>query len=106
MSLRRRRTGYATRTELVSAVSALNERITTLEASEQGQIDAITASLSTVKDDLGTAQVKLQSEIDSIVAGNPPNLDALTAVAASLDPLVQTIGGLTPTPPATPAPTA
>lgn len=97
------RTGYVTREQLWRVVEGLNERIDALEASEQGQIDAITAELTTVQTDLGTAQTTLQTEIDSIVQGNPPNLDALKAVADQLDPLVQTIAGLKPTPPPAPA---
>lgn len=100
MRYRPSRQRYVTSSELAHALAATNKRIDALEASEQGQIDAITAELTTVATDLGTAQTTLQTEIDSIVAGNPPNLDALTAVAASLDPLVQTVAGLVPTPPA------
>jgi hypothetical protein len=104
MSFRRRRTGYVTRTELLSAVHTLNERIDGMAT--QADVDALTTTVDQVAADLSTAQVKLQSEIDALGTANPRlDLTALNAAVAPLDSAVQALGALTPTPPA-PAPPA
>jgi hypothetical protein len=85
----------------------LNERITFMEASQQGQIDAITVELTTVAGDIVNTQAKLQAEIDALSAANPGvNLSGLQGVADGLDPAVQKLAALAPTPPAPPPPPA
>jgi ABC-type transporter Mla subunit MlaD len=112
---------YSSSRTIHRRLSQLEERVSALEGSQaasQQQIDQITAELGTtatglaqLSADLGSAQSTLQAEIDSIVAGNQPNLDNLQAAADALGPVAQAadeqaqaIGQLVPTPP--PAPPA
>jgi hypothetical protein len=105
---------HVTREQLDRALGELNERLDQMEASQQSEIDALTASVTqvatdvaTVGADLATASTALQGEIDTLKAGNPAlDLSALQAAAAPVDGAVQAldaaakaIGGLVPTPP-------
>lgn len=115
---------YVTRGELRGAVHEINERITQMGTSEQDQITAITAELTTqntalvqVATDAGAADTKIQAEVDSlqalITAGQPvtqASIDALKAAAdanstalAPLDGVVTALGNVVPTPPTPPA---
>ena len=119
-------TSYVTQGQLQDALLTLYdhvlERINAMEASQQGQIDQLTAELGTVStdlqtlsNDLGAAKTSIQAELDKlqaeIDAGGQVDLTALKAAADSLDPVVQSVdqaakalGGLTPTPPVPPTP--
>jgi ABC-type transporter Mla subunit MlaD len=95
--------GYVTRQEFKRAIQALNERIDGM-ASQQAAIDAITAQLGQVSTDLESARTTLQTEIDNLAAANPGvDVTALQNAAAALDPAVQSLAGLTPTPAEPPA---
>lgn len=95
---------YVSEYEFDSTVRKINERIDEMEASEQAQVDALTAQIGTVATDLANAGSKIQMEIDALSAANPTvDLTALQAAVAPLDASVQALGALAPTPPATPA---
>lgn len=95
---------------LLALYDHINERITVMEASEQGQVDALTAQIGTVATDLTATSTKIQTELDAleaqIAAGVQPDLTALTAAVAPLDSAVQALGALAPTPPVPPTPAA
>jgi prefoldin subunit 5 len=65
----------------------------------QADVDALTAQIGTVSTDLAKAQTDIQAEIDALSQANPAlNLDALTAAVAQLDPAVQALDQVKPTP--------
>jgi hypothetical protein len=71
----------------------------------QQDVDALTTQVGQVATDLAAAKTALQTEIDQLAAANPTvNLAGLQAAVAPLDAAVQSLGALTPTPPAPPAP--
>lgn len=92
--------GLVTSSDLQNAVNKINKRIDKLEASEQGQIDALTSQVTQVSSDLETATQNLQAEIDSLASANPSlDLSALTNAIAPLDEAVNSLNNLKPTPP-------
>lgn len=67
----------------------------------QADIDALTTQIGTVASDLTKAQTDIQAEIDQLAQQNPAlDLSGLTAAVAQLDPAVQAIDQIKPTPPA------
>jgi outer membrane murein-binding lipoprotein Lpp len=93
-----------TQQEFWHAIEELNERID--QMATQADVDALTTQVQQVAGDLANAQTKLQSEIDQLAANNPSvDLSGLQAAVAPLDSAVQSLGAITPTPPAAPADT-
>jgi flagellin-like hook-associated protein FlgL len=88
----------ATIDDLNQAVATLNTRITQMAEATQQDIDNLTTQVSQIATDLGTAQTKLQAEIDSLSAGGV-DVTNLQAAIAPLDAAVQALGALQPTPP-------
>jgi hypothetical protein len=73
----------------------------------QADVDALTAQIEQVAQDLIAAQGKLQAEIDALAAANPGvDLTALQAAVAPLDAAVVALGGLAPDAPPEPTPPA
>jgi ABC-type transporter Mla subunit MlaD len=94
-----RRPRYVTHDELDHRLAEINERIEQMSASQQGDIDALTAEVDQVSADLAASSTELQAEIDALAHANPTlNLDALKAAVAPVDAAVQALGKLTPTP--------
>lgn len=69
------------------------------QMSTQADVDALTAAVNQVSTDVATAQTTLQAEIDKLAAANPAlDLSGLTAAVGALDPAVQALDALAPTP--------
>jgi multidrug resistance efflux pump len=84
-------------------INKINQRISHMAS--QADIDALTAELQNVANDLAQTQTVLQSEIDNLADGNPGlDVSALQQAADALDPAVQKLGSITPTPPPTTPP--
>lgn len=89
---------YVTQEQLDRALKTITERINM--SASQSDVDALTAQVTQVAADLGTAQTALQAEIDALAAANPSiDLSALQAAVAPLDGAVIALQGLTPTAP-------
>ncbi len=94
---------YVTHVEFREALEQLEERMEQFMEASQDQINALTAELGTVSTDLANATAVLQSELDGLVAANPGvDITALQAAADALDPAVQKLAALAPTPPPVP----
>src|ERR1035438_7724860 len=75
------------------------DRIERTLRSEQEQVSALEAAVAQVATDLATAQTTLQTELDQLVIANPGvDLSKLTSAVGALDPAVQALAALKPTP--------
>ena len=71
----------------------------------QEQVDALTASIAQVSQDLASSSAAIQAELDALKSANPSlDLSALEAAVAPLDDAVKAVGALTPSQPTPPPP--
>lgn len=95
--------------EIIRRFERLERRIQRLEEDElanQAEIDALTAALNQVAEDLAATQTTLQTEINNLANANPElDLSGLTAAVAPLDDSVKALAAIEPVKPEPPAPT-